>query len=290
MTAEPPVDKQRRAEAMLRACDRVIVAFSGGVDSAFLLYLARRVLGRERVLAVTAVSASLAAADLDDCARLARELDVELRVITTDEVSNPAYQANTSARCFFCKQELFDQLAPIAQEFGASAVLYGAIRDDLDDDRRGALAARQAGARAPLQDAGLFKWEIRELARAAGLSVWNKPQNACLSSRIPHGRAVTPEKLRQIEQAEAFLKSLGFTQVRVRHLGDRARIEVGKDEVARFDDAALCQRVAEQFAAIGFASVSMDPEGYRPGGADRVIAEKQLRSSECGVRNVATRK
>lgn len=275
MTTQPADadDKSRRADALVRAYGRALVAFSGGVDSAYLLYLARRALGHDAVLAVTADSPSLAAADLTDARQLAAELDVEHLVIRTTEVDDPAYQANTDARCFFCKQELFSRLAPLAAARHIPVMLFGAIADDLDEDRPGASAAQAAGARAPLQEAGLFKWEIRELARAAGLSVWNKPQNACLSSRVPHGMVVTPEKLRQVEEAEGFLKSLGFLQVRVRHLGDRARIEVGQEQLGRFEDDALRRRIADRFAGIGFAAVHVDPDGYRSGGADRVTTE-----------------
>ncbi|MBI3087809.1 MAG: ATP-dependent sacrificial sulfur transferase LarE, partial [Candidatus Omnitrophica bacterium] len=246
-----------------------IVAFSGGVDSTLLLALARETLGRERVLAVTADSPSLAQADREEACRLARALDVEHLVVETAETENPAYQANTASRCYFCKQELFERLAALARQRGTAVILYGAIGDDLRDERPGALAASEYGARAPLQEAGLSKRQVRDAARRLNLPNWDRPQNACLSSRIPHGLDVTHEKLRAVERAEAVLSALGFRQVRVRHLGAHARIEVGPEEVERFQDAGVRRHVAQRLTALGFHSVGVDRAGYRAGGANR---------------------
>ena len=257
------------------------MAFSGGVDSTLLAKLARDVLGRPQALAVTADSPSLACEDLAEAVRLAGQLDLDHLVIATAEVDNASYRANTEARCFFCKHELFEELDALVAARKIPVVLYGAIGDDRMAERPGQRAALQHRVQAPLQDAGLEKWEIRELAKALGLSNWDRPQNACLSSRIPHGEAVTVEKLRQIESAEAFLRAQAFRHVRVRHLGRHARIEVGADEVRRFSDPALCREVAVRFEALGFETAGVDRAGYRAGGADRPGVDEVLLSAIC---------
>ena len=269
MNREQLEEKTETVKTLLRGCERVLVAFSGGVDSTLLTKLAWDVLGKAHVLAVTADSPSLSRRDLEEARTLAHTLDFQHLVIPTHEVANPAYRANPERRCYFCKHELFVELEALARARGIPVVLYGAIGDDQLTERPGHQAAIARGVRAPLQEAGLAKWEVRELARRLGLPNWDRPQNACLSSRIPHGQVVTEEKLRQVECAEAVLLHLGFHLVRVRHLGAHARIEVSREEVARFQDSRLCEQIMRQFARLGFHSVGVSRTGYQLGGADR---------------------
>ncbi len=262
-------EKLAAARGILSTFERVVVAFSGGVDSTLLGALARDVLGKHGVLAVTADSPSMARQDVADATGLAAALDVEHLVVPTHETQDAAYRANTPSRCYLCKGELFTRLDVVAAERGIGHVLYGAISDDLAEALPGAGAAREHHVRAPLQEAGFSKAEVREAARLRGLPNWDRPQNACLASRIPHGLPVTEERLGQIEVAEAFLRSRGFRQVRVRHLGDRARIEVEPEAVARFRNDELLAETVERLQACGFQEIQIDPRGYRRGGADQ---------------------
>lgn len=240
----------------------VVVAFSGGADSAFLAAVALRTLGAEHVQAVTAVSPSLAGDEAEDCRSLAEEWGLWWTPVQTDEMERAAYRANDTDRCYHCKAELMDVVAPIARQRGATIVL-GVNVDDLGDHRPGQRAAVEAGAEFPLVTAGFSKAEVREASRRLGLRTWDKPAAACLASRVPYGTEVTVDVLSRVERAEAALRRLGFEQVRVRHYADTARIEVELDDLAmvlhRRDEVVAAGRAA------GYRYVTVDLEGFRSG-------------------------
>ena len=254
-------EKQARLARILGGMGRTLVAYSGGVDSAYLLAEAHRALGSD-ALAVIAKSPSLPAAELAEALTVAADRDIPVRVVETHEMQREAYRRNGADRCYHCKTELFEHLADIAVTERWGTVAYGAVTDDLGDDRPGMNAAREFEVRAPLLEADLSKLEVRALARQLGLKVWDKPQAACLASRIPHGSEVTVEKLRQVEGAEAWLRErFGVRVVRVRHLGPAARIETGRDEIPNL--LAGLDEVRSGMTRWGFLSVEIDPEGYR---------------------------
>jgi uncharacterized protein len=255
--------KRDRLRAILETLGRTVVAYSGGVDSALLLVEARRALG-DRVEGAIADSPSLPRTELDQALALAGERDIPVRVIETREMERDAYVANGPDRCYHCKAELFGCLEALAETEGWSTIAYGAVTDDLGDVRPGMRAADRYQVRAPLLEAGLGKLEVRVLARDLGLPVWDKPQSACLASRIPHGSAVTREKLRQVERGEEWLRgAFGLRVVRLRHEGSRARIEVGLGEIARISTDAAISRIRQQLGTLGFQDVWIDPAGYR---------------------------
>src|SRR5262245_58592949 len=240
---------------------RTLVACSGGVDSAYLLAEAHRALGAD-ALGVIAKSASLPAAELAEAMAVAAGRDIPVRIVETREMEREAYRRNGSDRCYHCKTELFEQLASIALSDRWRTVAYGAVTDDLGDDRPGMNAAREFDIRAPLLEAGLSKLEVRLLARQMGLRVWDKPQAACLASRIPHGLEVTPAKLRQVEEAEAWIRRrFGIRVVRVRHWNDRARVETDRRDIPAL--TAALDELRSELSKWGFLSVDVDPEGYR---------------------------
>lgn len=262
--------KARALIAALAGMESVVVAFSGGVDSAYLALVATRALG-ERALSVTADSPSYPERHRAMARRLASEFALFHEIITTDEMARPEYRANPENRCYYCKQELFARLTGIARARGFRAVVDGSNADDRGDYRPGRQAAREFGVRSPLDEAGLTKAEIRELSKRAGLPTWDEPASACLSSRIPYHSEVTPEKLRRIEQAEEALRGLGFRVCRVRHHDTLARIEIGRDEIARALDPGVRDAIGRALRAIGYRYVTLDLEGYRTGSLNEAI-------------------
>ncbi|MCL6480684.1 MAG: ATP-dependent sacrificial sulfur transferase LarE [Firmicutes bacterium] len=263
-------EKQQQLFAALAELDSLLVAFSGGADSAYLAWAAHLVLGA-RALAVTALSASFSAYDREQAEAFVREVGLRHRWIVTNELANPSYVANNADRCYHCKDELFGALDRLAAEQGYAAVAYGINADDTQDFRPGHRAAREHRVLAPLLDAGLTKTEIRELSRAAGLRTWNRPASACLASRVPYGTPVTAEVLSRVEQAEAALRALGFHQFRVRYHDAIARIELAPEELPRALDPVTARLICERVKQAGFTFVTLDLEGYRQGSLNLLL-------------------
>jgi uncharacterized protein len=265
--------KQERLMESLAGLGRVIVAYSGGTDSAYLAWAANLALG-ENSLAITADSPSIPASHKRDAEEFARRYNIRHEYVETFEFSNPEYARNEADRCFHCKDEMFTRLEQVGRERGFAHVVYGVNKDDLGDYRPGQNAAKVHQAKAPLVEAGLTKAEIRELSRLAGLPTWDRPASACLASRIPYGTPVTIENVQKVETGEEAVRTLGFRQFRVRFHGDLVRLEIAPDELDRALSTDMAQRFVEIFKPLGFHYVTLDLEGYRQGAMNEALGLK----------------
>lgn len=262
-------NKFNKLQNSLKDMGKVIIAFSGGVDSTFLLKVAIDTLGKENVLAVTADSETYPSGELEEAKNIAKEIGATHKVISTSELDIPGYKENNKNRCYFCKKGLFYELEPIKKEFKFQTILYGLIADDMSEHRPGTRAAKELGVRGPLQEASLYKDEIREWSKRLGLKTWDKPSFACLSSRIAYGEIITIDKLSKVERAENFIRYFGINQVRVRTHSDIARIEVEPEDMQIVMRSK--EKIYQYLEDLGFKYVTLDLKGYKSGSMNKVI-------------------
>ncbi len=264
------MEKLEALKQLFAAMDRALVAYSGGIDSTLVAKVAHDVLG-DRALAVTADSPSLMPEDLEDAKVQAAEMGIVHEIVTTHEMDNPNYTSNPANRCYFCKSELHDTLKPLALERSYPYVVDGVNADDLTDYRPGIQAAKERGARSPLAEVGITKLEVREISRSLGLPWWDKPSQPCLSSRFPYGESITTAKLQRVARCERYLRQLGLRNLRVRSVGDTARIELPPEEIKTFVQATDLTALVTAFQDYGFTYVTLDLEGYRSGKLNQVL-------------------
>jgi uncharacterized protein len=264
-------EKLLRLKELFQSMGRVLVAYSGGVDSTLLLRVAIDTLGEENVLAITALSPLYPDRELTGAKRMAQEMGVKQILIESNELEIEGFSKNPSNRCYYCKRELFEALRSLAEKEGFSSVVEGSTLDDQRDYRPGRKAVHELGIRSPLQEAMFTKEDVRELSKALGLSTWDKPSFACLASRFPYGEEITPEGLKMVDEAENFLFSLGFKQVRVRHYQSLARIEVYPEEMSRLMNGSLREKIVDRLKKIGYRYVTLDLQGFRSGSMNEVL-------------------
>jgi len=263
-------DKRLNLESRIFKLESAVVAFSGGIDSTLVLAVANKVIGK-RILAVTAKSDSVPERELQAAQELTQTLNIKHKVVKTEEMSSPNYLKNPANRCYYCKSELYTKLAKVASQYKITNIINGINLDDLGDHRPGITAAKEAGIISPLVESQFNKQDVRSLAREMGLSNWEKPALACLSSRIPYGQPVTSKKLSMIDEAEEIFLAEGFREVRVRHYGDMASIELLKTEIPSLMKNGLYEKTIDRLKKIGFQKITIDPEGYRSGSLNEAL-------------------